>query len=101
MRQVTQSRLDIIKLAEPNLKVETRDGKKVAVIPKYDWETDRSWELLLEVIPDPKGPTKMTTGLWSRLKVRKGNVARTDGDVHTTRDGKPFRIVDFDPDKGA
>ena len=77
MRKVTRSRVEIIQHATPHAYVEMRGDTEVLVIPTYDIDTDRTDEIVMAVIDDPK----------------TGPQPYKPGDVHFTRDGKPFKIV--------
>lgn len=90
MRQVTETRLEHIKAAEPNLRIEERNGKRIAVIPKYDMDNDRAYEIELDVIPDPKDVTP--TAL-ADLRVRSGSKFNPLGDLFKSPLGHLFRIV--------
>jgi hypothetical protein len=56
MRSVPRSRLDVIRLAHPNVRVEYRDGDETAVIPTYNPTTDVAGEIVLRLVDDaPEG----------------------------------------------
>jgi hypothetical protein len=56
MRSIPRSRLDIIRLAYPNARIEYRDGYEVVVIPTYDPTTDAVGEIVLRLVADaPEG----------------------------------------------
>lgn len=90
MRKVTETALEHIKAAEPGLRLIDRDGKRIAIIPKYDFENDCLYELELEVTPDPKQLTKADL---PELRIRTGNKFNPLGDVFKSPLGHLFRIV--------
>ena len=54
MKTVTEAGLEAIQLACPNVRVETRDGEEIVVIPTYDFDNDVSGEKLLKLRKGPK-----------------------------------------------
>lgn len=90
MRQITETALSHIKAAEPALTVIERDGKRIAVVPKYDFDNDRAYSIEMEVIKDPVDVTAETM---PEIRIRTGNKFNPDGDVFRSALGHLFRIV--------
>jgi len=79
MKTVTEAGLEAIQLACPNVRIETRNGEEIVVIPTYDFDTDTSGERVLKLIRDRKP---------EEPKFQAGDVLRH------TKTGVPFNIVD-------
>ena len=90
MKDVTETRLEHIKLARPNLRVEIRNGERIAIIPEYDADNDRSYNIEMRVIPDPK---TLKPGDLPELRIRTGRKFNPLGDVFRSPLGHLFRIV--------
>ena len=76
MRSVPRSRLEIIRMAHPNARVEEREGHECVVIPTYDITTDTAGESVLRLTED-------------RDIARKPQV----GDIMQDKFGNTFKIV--------
>lgn len=76
MKTVSQSRYEMIRLAHPNARIESRDGLEVVVIPTYDINTDTAGETVLRLIHD-----------------REINKKPEPGDVMRDAHGNLFMIV--------
>lgn len=94
MKQVTEDRLELIRLSHPNVRIEHRDGKEVVIIPQYDIDTDRSWEITLELVRNSPG-TGTTPDL--NRPVRSGPIANFSkwlyGQTYERPDGQTFKVV--------
>ncbi len=80
MKQVSEDRLEIIRLSHPNVRIEHRDGKEVVVIPRYDFETDTISETTMELVRKPK--------------VRAGATFQPGDVLKHTETGSPFNVVE-------
>lgn len=80
MKQVSEDRLEIIRLSHPNVRIEHREGKEVVVIPRYDFDSDASSEITMELVRTPK----VRTG----AKFQPGDILRH------TETGSPFNVVE-------
>ncbi len=94
MKEVPESRLEIIFRAHPHARIEERDGYRVVIIPQYDIDNDVSWETTLKLIPDPK-ETRM--GILPVFNVRKGAEFNPGGEPKVSPLGKLYRIIGYSP----
>ena len=92
MKEVSESRLEHIMAAEPGLRIEERNGERIAVIARYDIDTDTCSEVELKIIPDPKPVGN--PGWLKRLVVRHGPRFNPEGTPYISPLGHLFRIVD-------
>ena len=94
LKTITEAALEHVLLACPGTRVEHRDGKRVAVIPFYNFDSDEAGVFEKEIVP---GPQQTPMGILPVFDVRSGPVANPDGDVRETPLGKFYRIVGYSP----
>lgn len=94
MKEVPESRLEVIFLANPNARIEERDGQRVVIIPQYNIDNDVSWETTLKIVPDPK---QTRFGILPTFNVRSGAKFNPKGDAHVSPLGKLYRIIGITP----
>ena len=107
MKQITEAALEHVMLACPNTRIEHRDGKRIAVIPFYNFDTDEAGVLEKEVVPGPQetpmgilpvfnvrtGPM----GILPVFNVRTGPKFNPDGDARQSPLGKFYRVIGYSP----
>ena len=94
MKQITEAALEHVMLACPNTRVEHRDGKRIAVIPFYNFDTDEAGVLEKEVLP---GPQETPMGILPVFNVRTGPTFHPGGDVRESPLGKFYQIIGYSP----
>lgn len=94
MKQITEAALEHVMLACPNTRVEHRDGKRIVVIPFYNFDTDETGVLEKEVVP---GPQDTPIGILPVFNVRTGAKLNPDGDVRQSPLGKFYRVIGYSP----
>ncbi len=96
MKQITETALTYLLAAHPNARLETRDGRKIVVIPTYDVDTDAIGTVEKEVIADP---AETPVGFVPVFNVRTGPVFNPKGDTKTSPLGHLYRVIGYTPPK--
>ena len=78
MKTMTLDAYEMMRLSNPNARIEQRDGKEVVVVPTWDFENDTSGELVY--LLDRSGA--------SVPKFKPGD------EIHNPKTGAKFNIVD-------
>ena len=94
MTHITEAALEHVMLTSPGTRVEQRDGKRIAVIPFYNIDTDESGVFEKEIIPEAD-ETRM--GILPVFNVRSGPEFNPGGDAKVTPLGKLYRIIGYSP----
>lgn len=96
VKQITETALTYLLAAHPNARFETRDGKKIVIIPTYDIGTDEVGTVEKEVVADP---VETPVGIAPVFNVRSGPVFNPGGDVRTSPLGHLYKIIGYTPPK--
>ena len=94
VKQITEAALEHVLLASPNTRVEHRDGKRIAVIPYYNFDTDEAGFFEKEIVP---GPQETPMGILPVFNVRTGAKFNTGGDAKLSPLGNLYRIIGYSP----
>ena len=78
MKTISLDGFDMIKLSNPNARIERRDGKEVVVVPTWDFNTDTSGEIVY----------LLNRGGKTEAKFKPGD------ELTHTKTGTKFNIVD-------
>lgn len=94
LKTISEAALEHVLVSNPGTRVEHRDGRRVAIIPFFDFNGDVSGVHEKEVVPTP---VETARGIIPILNVRSGPVANPEGPLHQTPLGKLFRIIGISP----
>lgn len=94
MKTVYEASVGHILLSHPHAEIKETDGKRIIRIPVYNIETDENYWEEREIVADPEATN---VGIFPVFDVRKGAIAKPNGDVKKSPLGHLYRIIGYSP----